>query len=187
MGEGKITLRYFKTGAEGRVKLSESMEPTSEKEIQIKALHSSDQYLITIIKETCSDGMSDNSYPYLIIINKNNETKLNGCGRIMENDFPEFWNEFKYRVSVNDKKGIMEYCTGSMKDFLEDNYENFLDKRMKIEISNTKPSEVETHDEDKKLFYYLKTYGNDSPGSTLGFWFEKIDGEWKITQPQIGG
>ena len=65
------------------IPLAKAIQKVSAKEIKIKAKDENNIVVfITVKEEPCNDGMSDNSYPYSIILDYIEGTDYSGCGRI---------------------------------------------------------------------------------------------------------
>ncbi len=84
MGQSSIKLYYTKTYMDNsKSKLSQAIKIISDKEVEIQAQEGDGGALFTIKKESCSDGESNNKYPYKILM-ANVLGKVNGCGRIIK-------------------------------------------------------------------------------------------------------
>lgn len=182
---------------------NQRIKTISEDEIQVRmvseaALDKGFIWVATIKKENCSDGMSENTYPYSIKIRVQEGVK-EGCGRLVKdksmagNDFETFWKKFKKTVASNDKAAFMKLCSPQMKKFFEhQSYESFVNDRMKKEIAKATAKDITDHGESGKLFVYEVVYEENpqdgtAGASTFGFFFKKINGKWMVHQPQIGG
>lgn len=83
MGQSKMKVYYKKSYADNsRPKLSQAIKQFSKGEIQVQGDADGWGTLFTIKKEKCSDGMSDNTYPYSIKLLFDESEELSGCGRI---------------------------------------------------------------------------------------------------------
>lgn len=108
-------------------------------------------------------------------------------------DFADFWTEFKKMIAEDDKAGVMAVCSDDMKAFLESQYDSFINERMKDEVAKATLENVMDQGEMGLLFMYedvpevVEEGEEGMPGSTYGFWFLKVDGEWIINNPQMGG
>jgi len=97
-------------------------------------------------------------------------------------DFEVFWVKFRKVIASNDKKALKAMCsTKSAKSFIDSNYDNFVNDRMKKEVAQTSAMDVPYMGEGRKRFHYVE--GN----SIHGFWFKKVDGEWAIFRIQLSG
>lgn len=179
---------------------NQRLKQISENEVQVRFIHKSalDKGFInvaTIKKENCSDGMSDNTYPYSVKLQQETTT-LHACGylknKTADNDFEIFWKKIQQAVANNDKTAFMALCSPEMKTFFKSqSFEKFIDQRMKQEIAKASVADIQEID-GQKMFEYVISYPADKTtgetySSTFGFWFKKIDGQWKINAPQMGG
>ena len=84
MGEAASKIYYKKTYSDNsKPKLSEVIKSGSENSIEFQgSLETGDGTKFTIKKESCSDGMSDHTYPFAIELMFDEAGVLNGCGRI---------------------------------------------------------------------------------------------------------
>lgn len=83
---GEEILYYFKDGVAAQKELADVIIPVSPVVVEMQVTDEAMSLLatITIIRETCSDGMSDRDYPYTISLNIEDGTSMNGCGRVDE-------------------------------------------------------------------------------------------------------
>ncbi len=84
--EGEEILYYVKDGLAAQHSLEEVIVPVSPMVVEIQVTDEGMSVLadITIIRETCSDGMSDRDYPYTISLDIEGGESMSGCGRIDE-------------------------------------------------------------------------------------------------------
>lgn len=110
-------------------------------------------------------------------------------------DFAQFWTTFQAAIASNSKQQLLNLCTNDMKDFLNTQYSSHVNDKMKTDVANTTANDVknisitaEVYSDTKRIYFYVEHYGDpQGVGSSFGFWFEKINGKWMVTQPQIGG
>ncbi len=86
MGKPMEKLFYKKNyGDRSKPELSQVITHNSDNEIEFQGTTSEGHGLnFTIKKETCSDGMSDNEYPYSIDYMIDEFGSLKGCGRVVK-------------------------------------------------------------------------------------------------------
>lgn len=81
-----IAMIYTKNGLALNYRLQEVMEYAPNNDIVVTALAKNKPAIITIKKEECNDGMTDNTYPYSITINWCGSINLHkGCGKTKSN------------------------------------------------------------------------------------------------------
>lgn len=104
-----------------------------------------------------------------------------------KDDFQLFWQNLQDLVAKNDIKAIHNLC----KEEYKSSYSYIFDDKMKEEISKTKFSDLQSISGNKKYFQYSISYPADENGqvfeSTFGFYIEKIDGKWMLTEPIMAG
>jgi uncharacterized membrane protein len=83
---GEVKLYYLKNGQMGNHELADVIQPISPDAVQIEATDESGgaMAVITITRERCSDGMSDNNYPYSISFTWEDGGRLTGCGSLYD-------------------------------------------------------------------------------------------------------
>jgi hypothetical protein len=83
---GEVKLLYLKDGLADKHKLEDVIIPVSPvvAEVQVTDEGMGAMATITIIRETCSDGMSDIDYTYTISLKWDDGGGWSGCGRIDE-------------------------------------------------------------------------------------------------------
>ena len=120
---------------------------------------------------------------------------LSSCGGTSEKqDFESFWAAFQTMIAANDKDAILLVCEN---DYVKDNivqvYDMLVNERMQAEVAKTKATDVEDMGNDSKLFSYDLIYEDanteygEAGSSAFGFWFKKVDGKWKISEPHMAG
>lgn len=83
--EGQTTKMYYKKnyGDRTKNKLSDVIVVVSETTLEVQANADSGGGInLTVKKEACSDGMSDNTYPYSLSIMIDEVGEQKGCGRV---------------------------------------------------------------------------------------------------------
>jgi hypothetical protein len=114
--------------------------------------------------------------------------------KVEEKDYSDFavlYAYFQKYIADDDIVGLKTISSEYIYEFLDNNYETHVTPEMKKVIAETPADKVEEID-GRKLIQYSVIYGeNAKPGedftSAYGFWFEKIDGCWKVTEPHMAG
>jgi len=103
--------------------------------------------------------------------------------QIAREEFKAFWKKFQNIIANDDIAAFRELCTDEFKNrFGKERYEQFVDARMKEEIAKATVEDIKNLGPNRKLFTYFGKYE-----STFGFWFEEINGEWKISSQHAAG
>lgn len=83
MGKAKEKLIYISaSGKSGNNSIEDVLQTVSDNAIAITVKSPKGKAEITVKKEACNDGMSDNSYPYSITLKTKGQSAKKGCGRI---------------------------------------------------------------------------------------------------------
>ena len=106
-------------------------------------------------------------------------------------DFAVFYADFQKYIADDDIESLKTMSAEYLNEFYDKNYKLHVTPEMKKVIAETPADKVETID-SRKLVYYEVFYGENAEtgdvfSSTFGFWFEKINGEWKVTEPHAAG
>lgn len=101
-------------------------------------------------------------------------------GNLEIEDWKTFWKKFQNIVANDDKAAFMHLCADRFKYFGEDNYDRFINARMKKEIKTAKAGDIQGNDTNRQFIYY-------NEGSSFGFFFVKKNGVWKISGQHAGG
>ena len=103
--------------------------------------------------------------------------------QISREEFEAFGKKDQNIIANDDIAAFMELCTDEFKNrFGKERYERFVDARMKEEVAKATVDDIKDQGPNRKLFSYLGKYE-----STFGFFFKKIDGEWKILSQHAAG
>ena len=103
--------------------------------------------------------------------------------QIAREEFEAFWKKFQNIIANDDKAAFMRLCTEESKKNFGDHYPGFIDAQTKEEIAKATVDDIRKQTPTNRLFAYL----DDESDSLLGFFFEKINGEWKIQALHIAG
>ena len=80
----KATFYYMKDGTYAGHQLADAIEPASSNSVTFTIIDEAGMVpgVVTITRKSCSDGMSDNIYPYTFSLQWENGNAWKGCGRI---------------------------------------------------------------------------------------------------------
>ena len=109
-------------------------------------------------------------------------------------DFEIFWTEFQTIIASGNKQDLLDICNESTQDFLNDMFEDHVNEKMRTDVAQTTAEDVNalssdiTDFENERIYFYVEHYDDpESVGSSFGFWFEKNNGKWIVSAPQMGG
>lgn len=105
----------------------------------------------------------------------------------LSDNFVAFWEDFQQKVIAGDKEGVFALCTAQGKKHIEPVWESMVDERMKEEIKNCTAAHFPRVTNDRVIFSYTKNPNNQGAGTSLGFIFDKIEGQWFLVSPHIAG
>ncbi len=83
MGEAKKKLTYLSAGSKSdNAGIEEALQHIASNEVTISVNSPNGEATITVKRENCNDGMSENTYPYSIVFKTKGSSPKKGCGRI---------------------------------------------------------------------------------------------------------
>ena len=106
-------------------------------------------------------------------------------------DFEVFYTDFQNFIAEDNIEGLKSISSEYILDFYDEGYENHVTDEMKKIIAETPADKVETFN-NRKIIYYKHFYEGanlefEAGYSSYGFWFEKVDGKWLISEPFSAG
>ncbi len=129
----------------------------------------------------------------LILFSCNNTDKKNTSNEENKDysEFAVFYGDFQEYIANDNIEGLKSLSSEYLCDFLDESYESHVTPEMKNIIAETPAAKVETIN-NKKLISYRFEYEDYNPEfeagySTYGFWFEKVNGKWLITEAHAAG
>ncbi len=103
--------------------------------------------------------------------------------QIAREEFKAFWKKFQNIIANDDKAAFMRLCTEEYKKNFGDHYPRFIDAQAKEEIAKATIDDMRSQNPNNRLFAYL----DDESDSLCGFFFKKINGEWKVQALHFAG